>query len=150
MFFSGCSVHSSTSLCFLHWPWIIISYTKKKKGKKNTTFSSLRPENICIFLRFHAQGDQSGPGLRRDDKQLRVWKGLLPKNEPWPTVTAGADRSSFTAATRRNYYRDGRDKVSSNHARIWFLCEQKKKRNFPTLSLQICCLDILNTDCDKT
>lgn len=37
---------------------------------------------VCVSLRFHAQGDQSGPGLCCDDKHLRVWKGLLPEDEP--------------------------------------------------------------------
>lgn len=48
---------------------------------------SEKSENMCIFLRFHAQGDQSGPSLRCYDKHLWVWKGLLPKDEPWPRVT---------------------------------------------------------------
>lgn len=42
-----------------------------------------KSNNMLIFLRFHAQGDQSGPGLCRYDKQLWVWKDLLPTDEPW-------------------------------------------------------------------
>lgn len=45
---------------------------------KNTVLSLSRSDSICVFLRFHAKGDQSRSSLRHHDKHIWVWKGLLP------------------------------------------------------------------------
>lgn len=131
---------------------------------KNTMFALLKIVKTCVFHRFHAQGDQSGPSLCCYDKHLRVRKGLLPKGEPWSRVTGilkavcgvlgvpQRHRIVHTAAHADIIHQDSWDKVSSNRslrnsrAWIWF-CVNPKEEDSPTrqrcLPLQICSLEIL-------
>lgn len=87
---------------------------------------------MFIFSRFHAEGDQSGPGLCCYDQHLWVWKGLLPEDEPRSTswgLLVWSSRTHYHHRLRRRHDTlPFRPVGSLRNRRVWILLWMNKKK----------------------